>query len=61
MDRLLLSRTDLHQSNIFVDLDWNVTCLVNLEWACSQPIEMIGTPYWSTTQGVDVLVSSDYD
>lgn len=27
--------TDLHQSNIFVDAEWNITYLVDLEWACS--------------------------
>lgn len=36
--------TDLHQSNIFVDKQWNITCLVDLEWACTRPIEMLRTP-----------------
>ncbi|KAL4779890.1 hypothetical protein BJX76DRAFT_364824 [Aspergillus varians] len=53
--------TDLHQSNIFVDEDWNVTCLVDLEWGCSLPIEMIRPPYWLTNMGVDELVPSEYD
>ena len=26
---------DLHQSNILVDEDWNITCLIDLEFACS--------------------------
>ncbi|KAJ0417842.1 hypothetical protein BJY00DRAFT_288788 [Aspergillus carlsbadensis] len=56
----VFSLTDMHQSNIFVDADWNVTCLVDLEWACSLPIEMIRPPYWLTNQGVDELVSSEY-
>ncbi|KAK1141276.1 hypothetical protein N8T08_009179 [Aspergillus melleus] len=53
--------TDLHQSNIFVDADWHITCLVDLEWACSRPIEMIRTPHWLTDKGVDELVSTEYD
>ncbi|PGH08827.1 hypothetical protein AJ79_05831 [Helicocarpus griseus UAMH5409] len=53
--------TDLHQSNIFVDVDWNVTYLVDLEWVCSRPIEMVSTPYWLTNKGVDQLISEEYD
>jgi hypothetical protein len=26
-----LQLTDLHASNIFVDEDWNITCLIDLE------------------------------
>ncbi|KAE8355183.1 hypothetical protein BDV28DRAFT_129457 [Aspergillus coremiiformis] len=57
----VFSLTDIHQSNIFVDTDWNVTCLVDLEWACSLPIEIIRPPYWFTNMGVDELVSTEYD
>ncbi|KAK3685286.1 hypothetical protein B0T22DRAFT_529330 [Podospora appendiculata] len=34
-----LQLTDFHASNIFVDDDWNVTCLIDLEWICSLPAE----------------------
>ncbi|PYI28058.1 hypothetical protein BP00DRAFT_459711 [Aspergillus indologenus CBS 114.80] len=57
----VFSLTDLHQSNIFVDTDWNVTCLVDLEWACALPVEMVRPPYWLTNMGVDELVASEYD
>ncbi|KAL4886507.1 hypothetical protein BJY04DRAFT_228365 [Aspergillus karnatakaensis] len=57
----ILSLTDLHQSNIFVDADWNITYLVDLEWACSLPLEMIRPPHWLPNMGVDQLVPSDYD
>lgn len=57
----LFSLTDLHQSNIFVDADWNITCLVDLEWACSRPIEMVELPYWLTGKGVDQIDASEYD
>lgn len=53
--------TDLHQSNIFVDAEWNITCLIDLEWACSQPIEMLNPPYWLTNKGVDQLDSTEYN
>lgn len=56
-----LSLTDLHQSNIFVDTEWNITCFVDLEWACSLPIEMIHPPYWLTNKGVDELDSAEYN
>ncbi|EEP80298.1 predicted protein [Uncinocarpus reesii 1704] len=35
----VLSLTDLHQSNIFVDDNWHITSLIDLEWACSLPNE----------------------
>ncbi|KAG2414306.1 hypothetical protein HFD88_003497 [Aspergillus terreus] len=53
--------TDVHQSNIFVDAEWNITCLVDLEWACSRPIEMVEPPYWLTSKGVDGLDAAEYN
>ncbi|KAE8354801.1 hypothetical protein BDV28DRAFT_163879 [Aspergillus coremiiformis] len=57
----IFSLTDLHQSNIFVDENWNITSLVDLEWACSLPVEMIQPPYWLTNTAVDQIVSSEYN
>ena len=57
----VMSLTDLHQSNIFVDKDWHITCLVDLEWACSEPIEMIQPPYWLTNKTVDCIIPEVYD
>ncbi|KAI9742657.1 MAG: hypothetical protein M1818_003798 [Claussenomyces sp. TS43310] len=51
----LFTLTDLHQSNIFVDDDWNIKYLIDLEWACSLPMEMQHPPYWLTSQSVDHL------
>ncbi|KKK15238.1 hypothetical protein AOCH_000385 [Aspergillus ochraceoroseus] len=53
--------TDLHQSNIFVDAEWHITCLVDLEWACTQPVEMFGPPYWLINKGIDQLTTAEYD
>jgi hypothetical protein len=55
----LLTLTDLHQSNIFVDDEWNVKYLIDLEWACSLPIEMQHPQYWLTSQSVDDLVDEE--
>ncbi|KAK0655450.1 hypothetical protein B0T16DRAFT_314830 [Cercophora newfieldiana] len=51
-----LQLTDFHQSNIFIDDDWNVTCLIDLEWVCALPAEMLAVPYWLTGLGIDELV-----
>lgn len=53
--------TDLHQSNIFVDDKWRITCLVDLEWACSRPIQMVEPPYWLTDKGIDEIDAEEYD
>lgn len=45
--------TDLHQSNIFVDDEWHITGLIDLEWACSLPIELQSPPYWVTGRSID--------
>ncbi|KAI9736677.1 MAG: hypothetical protein M1834_000881 [Cirrosporium novae-zelandiae] len=52
--------TDLHQSNIFVDDDWHIKFLIDLEWACSLPIEMLHPPCWLTSRGVDQLEKGEY-
>lgn len=51
-----LTLTDLHQSNIFVDDDWHIKFIIDLEWACSRPIEMLRPPLWLTGQAIDCLV-----
>jgi hypothetical protein len=53
--------SDLHQSNIFVDEDWNVTCLVDLEWAFSCPVEMIQPPRWLSNQTMGEIDKQVYD
>ena len=53
--------SDLHQSNIFVDSEWHIKCLVDLEWACSAPAEMLRPPYWLTSLPVDFLTGKNLD
>ncbi|GKZ37354.1 hypothetical protein AbraIFM66950_008844 [Aspergillus brasiliensis] len=55
-----MSLTDLHQSNLFVDSDWNIKSLVDLEWTCSRPVEMLHPPYWLTSRGVDQLYEGEH-
>lgn len=49
-----------HQSNIFVDDDWNVTCLIDLEWISALPVEMLSVPYWLTDCSIDSIMGDDY-
>lgn len=49
----VLTLTDLHPSNIFVDEDWHITSLIDLEWACVFPVELQTPPYWLTGRSVD--------
>ena len=52
----IFSLTDMHQSNIFVDEQWNIKHLIDIEWACSLPIEMQQPPHWLINCGVDEMV-----
>ncbi|KAG6004919.1 hypothetical protein E4U43_000661 [Claviceps pusilla] len=52
--------TDTHRSNIFVDEDWNITCMIDLEYACSLPIEFIQPPYWLDGGLIDQIDSVGY-
>lgn len=56
-----LNLTDLNQTNILVDDNWNIKCLIDLEWACSHPAEMIQPPYWLTNQSIDLISMDDYE
>ncbi|KAH8707879.1 hypothetical protein HC256_010040 [Beauveria bassiana] len=48
-----LTLNDLIQSNIFVDEQWNVTSIIDLEWTHTLPAEMQSPPYWLTSKSVD--------
>lgn len=50
-----LSLTDIHPSNIFVDDQWHIKCLIDLEWASTRPVEMINPPHWLSDQALDQL------
>ncbi|QDS73257.1 hypothetical protein FKW77_004296 [Venturia effusa] len=50
-----LSFTDENAGHFFVDENWNVTKVVDLEWVCSCPAAMSGTPYWLSGCGIDQI------
>lgn len=54
-----LQFTDLHESNIFVDGHCNITCVIDLEWVCALPAEMLAVPYWLTGHGIDEIVGDN--
>ncbi|KAJ5976554.1 hypothetical protein N7481_010261 [Penicillium waksmanii] len=56
----ILSLTDLHPSNIFVDNDWHITSLIDLEWACIFPIELQTPPYWLTGRPIDDIENGEH-
>ena len=47
--------TDVHPNNIFVDKDWRIKSIIDLEWACVKPIDMVLPPVWFTGRKVDEL------
>lgn len=51
----ILTLTDLQPSNIFVNSNWQITAIIDLEWACVRPIEMQHPPYWLTSRSLDSL------
>ncbi|MCJ1310795.1 hypothetical protein MMC25_004462 [Agyrium rufum] len=51
----ILTLTDLHQSNIFVDDDWHITAIIDLEWACTRPLDMQYLPYWLGGPAIDLI------
>jgi hypothetical protein len=57
----VFSLTDLHTSNIFVDKDWNITSIIDLEWAASLPLEFMQTPHWLSAQAIDKIDPEAYN
>lgn len=49
----VLQFTDSHASNIFVDDEWNVVALVDLECVCALPPGMVDVPYWLLVDAID--------
>lgn len=52
--------TDLHRSNIFVDENWNITCVVDLEFACSWPVEFYQVPHWLDVDFINDVTPTDF-
>ncbi|KAJ6780328.1 hypothetical protein PWT90_05325 [Aphanocladium album] len=56
----VLQLTDLHASNVLVDQNWNITCLIDLEWVCSLPVDMLDVPYWLSGGSIDGICGAEY-
>ncbi|KAF1816423.1 hypothetical protein P152DRAFT_454687 [Eremomyces bilateralis CBS 781.70] len=57
----VLGLTDLHQSNLFVDEDWNIKYLIGLKWVCSLPIEMRGALYCLWGHDLDDIIGANLE
>jgi Phosphotransferase enzyme family len=57
----IFALTDMHQSNLFVDENWHITKIIDLECACSRPVELLHPPQWLTDQPVDMMDAAQYD
>ncbi|OAR02626.1 hypothetical protein LLEC1_04132 [Akanthomyces lecanii] len=51
----VLALTDLHRSNILVDDDWRVVGVIDLEFACSWPVEFVQPPHWLGGEMLDEI------
>jgi hypothetical protein len=60
-DPFVLTLPDLHQSNIFVDDDWNVVSVIDFEFAPVQPRQMVGVPHWLSGKSIDELIGPELD
>lgn len=56
----LFSLIDIHPNNVFVDADWRIKSLIDLEWACVRPVEMLLAPVWVTGKRVDQLPPGEH-
>jgi hypothetical protein len=54
----VLQLTDLHSSNIFVDDDWNIVAIIDLEFMCALPPSMINVPYWLSVDNIDDIAEN---
>lgn len=57
----IMQLTDMYISNIFVDGDWNIKHIIDLEWACSLPLGDLLPPFWLTGKGVDQIEGIEYE
>jgi hypothetical protein len=57
----IVQLTDMHSSNIFVDKDWNIKHIIDLEWTCSLPLGNLVPPFWLTGKSVDQIKGTEYE
>lgn len=49
----VLQLTDFHASNVFVDDEWNIVALIDLEFVCALPPDMLDVPHWLLVDSID--------
>ncbi|KAK9441975.1 hypothetical protein VB005_06619 [Metarhizium brunneum] len=54
-----LTLADLHQSNIFVNEQWNTQSIIDIKMTFGKPIGMQVLPYWFTSRAVDGFYDAD--
>ena len=57
----MLTLPDLHQSNIFVDDNWNFVSVIDFEFAPVQPLQMVGVPHWLSGKSIGELIGPELD
>lgn len=57
----VLTLPDLHQSNMFVDDEWNIVGVIDFEFAPVQPQQTVGVPHWLSDKSIDELVGTELD
>ena len=56
-----LQLTDFNAGNIFVGENWNITGLIDLEWICALPPDMLSVSHWLTGRSIDGINNENYD
>ncbi|XWX01988.1 hypothetical protein V2A60_010020 [Cordyceps javanica] len=52
--------SDIHRSNISVDENWNITAIIDLEFACSWPIGFLQTPHWLRCEFIEHVLPTEF-
>lgn len=53
--------TDLHKSNILVDAEWNIVCIIDLEFGCSLPPEFVQPPFWLGSEKIEGVTVQSFE
>lgn len=56
-----LCLTDFNAANFFIDKDWNVTAMYDLEWMVALPLSMHEAPHWLTWKNLGQCAGKHYD
>ncbi|EPE05909.1 phosphotransferase enzyme family protein [Ophiostoma piceae UAMH 11346] len=56
-----IPQLDLAVGNLVVDDDWNVTCLMGLDWMAVLPVSALAVPHWLTGCKLHQIRGEQYD